>query len=154
MTIDRKVGGAMTNHARVGIYRNPAIRGNAHILFDGFTIATDRDSAEARAFGDGDAGAAPLAPAGRATGHHVWLRAHARRAGVLRLRGGARPVRTAAGHTVTIQVWRAGRWQRLTRGRVHRDGRFSLAARTGDGRVTVRAVVAGVGHSRAVAARA
>jgi Polysaccharide lyase len=45
-------GTMMTNHARVGIYRNPAIPGNAHILFDGFTIATDRESAESAAFGD------------------------------------------------------------------------------------------------------
>jgi hypothetical protein len=147
-------GSMMTNHARVGIYRNPAIKGDAHILFDGFTIATDRDSAEARAFASGPASTAPLAPAGRSSGHHVWLRASARHAGVLRLRGGARPVRAAAGQRVTIQVRRAGRWQRLTRGRVRRDGRFSLAARTGRGRVTVRAVVARVGHSRAVAARA
>jgi hypothetical protein len=45
-------GTPMTNHARVGIYRNPAIPGNAHIDFDGFTIATDRASAEDAAFGD------------------------------------------------------------------------------------------------------
>src|SRR3954470_383178 len=45
-------GTMMTNHARVGIYRNPAIPGNAHILFDGFTIATDRESAESAAFGE------------------------------------------------------------------------------------------------------
>ena len=44
-------GGAMINHARVGIYRNPNIAGVAHILFDGFTIATDRESAETAAFG-------------------------------------------------------------------------------------------------------
>jgi hypothetical protein len=45
-------GQPMINHARVGIYRNPAIPGNAHILFDGFTIATDQASAESAAFGD------------------------------------------------------------------------------------------------------
>jgi hypothetical protein len=45
-------GQPMTNHARVGIYRNPAIPGTAHIDFDGFTIATDRESAESAAFGD------------------------------------------------------------------------------------------------------
>src|SRR4051795_98245 len=47
-------GSMMTNHARVGIYRNPAIKGDAHILFDGFTISTDRDSAEANAFAGRD----------------------------------------------------------------------------------------------------
>jgi hypothetical protein len=45
-------GQPMVNHARVGIYRNPAIPGTAHILFDGFSIATDRESAESAAFGD------------------------------------------------------------------------------------------------------
>ncbi|MEA2423556.1 MAG: hypothetical protein QOF55_2655 [Thermoleophilaceae bacterium] len=45
-------GVPMTNHARVGIYRNPQITGTAHILFDGFTIATDQLSAETAAFTD------------------------------------------------------------------------------------------------------
>jgi hypothetical protein len=51
-------GDSMINHARVGIYRNPRISGTAHILFDGFTISTDRESAEANAYGDGSVGAA------------------------------------------------------------------------------------------------
>ena len=45
-------GVPMTNHARVGLYRNPSIVGTTHILFDGFTIATDRESAETTAFGE------------------------------------------------------------------------------------------------------
>jgi hypothetical protein len=57
-------GTAMTNHARVGMYRNPAIPGTAHILFDGFTISTDQASAAANAFGDGSVGEAvdPIVP--------------------------------------------------------------------------------------------
>jgi hypothetical protein len=57
-------GDSMINHARVGIYRNPRITGTAHVLFDGFTISTDRESAEANAYGDGSAGAAvrPVTP--------------------------------------------------------------------------------------------
>jgi hypothetical protein len=51
MTMDSS-GQPMVNHARVGIYRNPAIPGTAHIVFDGFSIATDRESAESAAFGD------------------------------------------------------------------------------------------------------
>jgi hypothetical protein len=51
MTV-RSDGSPMTNHARIGIYRNPAIQGTTDIYFDGFTIATDRASAEATAFGD------------------------------------------------------------------------------------------------------
>ena len=47
----RADGSAMINHARVGIYRNPAIQGTTSIYFDGFTIATDRAGAEAGATG-------------------------------------------------------------------------------------------------------
>jgi hypothetical protein len=47
----RSDGSAMINHARVGIYRNPAIQGTTSIYFDGFTISTDRQSAENSAFG-------------------------------------------------------------------------------------------------------
>jgi hypothetical protein len=47
----RSDGSAMVNHARIGIYRNPAIQGTTSIYFDGFTIATDQASAEASAFG-------------------------------------------------------------------------------------------------------
>jgi hypothetical protein len=55
-------GESMINHARVGIYRNPRISGTAHVLFDGFTISTDRASAEANAYGDASAGAAVPPP--------------------------------------------------------------------------------------------
>lgn len=40
-------------HARIGMYRDPSIQGTSHILFDGYTIATDRASAEAGATGSG-----------------------------------------------------------------------------------------------------
>jgi hypothetical protein len=46
---------AMINHARIGIYRNPAIQGTTSIFFDGFTVATDRASAEDSAFGSSSA---------------------------------------------------------------------------------------------------
>jgi hypothetical protein len=52
-------GQPMVNHARVGMYRNPKIPGTAHIVFDGFSIATDRESAESAAFG------AAASPAGQ-----------------------------------------------------------------------------------------
>ena len=151
-TMTKNSGGAMTNHARVGIYRNPGIRGTTHILFDGFTIATNRASAEASAFGDGPGTTAPVSPS--RSSHLVWLRAGARQAGVVPLRGGARPVRTAAGRKVKIQVRRGGRWHWFARGWVQGDGRFTLAARVGGARprLMLRAVIAGVGHSRAVAA--
>jgi len=44
-------GRAVPSHSRIGIYRNPRISGNAHVFFDGYTVATDRASAERRAFG-------------------------------------------------------------------------------------------------------
>src|SRR3954447_26042004 len=86
MTKDPRGGGAMTNHARVGIYRDPDIRGNSHVLFDGFTISPDRDSAEQVAFGapaaggdNGDQGSAddqPGADAPVKAKHRarVWMR--------------------------------------------------------------------------------
>src|SRR4051794_7170920 len=143
-------GTPMVNHARVGIYRNPVIRGTTHILFDGFTIATDSMSAEAAAFGAGPGVSAPIEPAGGHAGHRVWLRARASRPGLVRLSGGARPVRIAAGRGVTIQVRRRGSWHALASGWVRRDGHFSLAASVARRRVTLRAVIRGVGHSRAV----
>ena len=174
MTKDPHGGGAMTNHARVGIYRDPAIRGNAHILFDGFTIATDRASAEDVAFGapapdagqpggsDDDSSAAPA----KAKRHaRVWRRTRGsavRAAGVhwarvVRVYGGVRPGRRGARRSVRIQVRRHHRWQWLARSWVHRNGRFYIAANvdpaiTGH-RVKLRAVVAGLGHSRPLTAR-
>jgi hypothetical protein len=47
----RADGSGMINHARVGIYRDPAIQGTSSIYFDGFAIATDRAGAEAAASG-------------------------------------------------------------------------------------------------------
>src|SRR3954452_757398 len=178
MTKDPHGGGAMTNHARVGIYRNPAIRGNAHILFDGFTISTDRDSAEQVAFGapaaDGggqgdqgdpatdDQGDAPVKAKHRA---RVWMRTRGgsvRAAGfhwprVVQVYGGGRPARRGARRSVMIQVRRHHHWAWLARSWVHRNGRFYIAANvdpsmTGK-RVKLRAVVAGLGHSRPLTAR-
>jgi Polysaccharide lyase len=161
-------GKPMTNHARVGIYRNPNIRGTAHILFDGFTIATGRSDAEDVAFGgadpnpgaddDGSGDDTPKAKRSR-----VWLKTSGslRSAGlawphVLRVYGGVRPGRRGARRTVLIQVRHDGRWEWLARSWVHRNGRFYIAANvdpaiTGP-RVKLRAVVRGVGHSRPLVA--
>jgi hypothetical protein len=49
-----KVDGAgqtVPSHSRIGLYRNPAVEGTAHILFDGYTIGDDRESVESAAFG-------------------------------------------------------------------------------------------------------
>jgi Polysaccharide lyase len=67
------VGATLPVGARLGIYRDRAIAGDATAYFDGFTIATDRASAEAGAFGalaDAPAPApavAPTPPAGNWT---------------------------------------------------------------------------------------
>jgi hypothetical protein len=162
-------GQPMTNHARVGIYRDPAIRGDAHILFDGFTIATDRTSAEANAFAGPDAtgsGSNQTAPAPSAKRHRpVWMRtsgAPVHTAGshwprVVRVYGGVRAGRKAARRSVMIEMRYHGRWEWLARSWVHRNGRFYIAANidpalTGK-RVRLRAVVAGVGHSKPLTAR-
>jgi hypothetical protein len=163
-------GQPMTNHARVGIYRDPAIKGNAHILFDGFTISTDRASAEDNAFagpgatgGDSGSSPAPAAPAKRT--RRVWLRKHGaplHTAGsqwprVIRVYGGVRRVHSPARRSVTIEMRYHGRWEWLARSWVRSNGRFYIAANidpalTGR-RVILRAVVKGVGHSKSLTAR-
>lgn len=45
------VGDDMPITSRIGIYRNPTIPGSATDYFDGYTVATTRDAAEASAFG-------------------------------------------------------------------------------------------------------
>ncbi|MEA2420914.1 MAG: hypothetical protein QOF55_13 [Thermoleophilaceae bacterium] len=167
-------GQAMTNHARVGIYRDPQIRGDAHILFDGFTISTDRASAEGNAFAgvdsSGNNGASSQPPADNSSPvspkkrSRVWLRTNgaARAAGtnwprVVRVYGGVRPGPSAARRSVMIQVRLNGRWEWLARSWVHRNGRFYIAANVDPSltgrRVKLRAVVAGVGHSKSLTAR-
>ena len=51
-TMKQDNGTPVPVHARIGMYRDTAINGTSHILFDGFTIATDRASAEAGASGE------------------------------------------------------------------------------------------------------
>jgi hypothetical protein len=153
MTKGPSSGAPMVNHARVGIYRNPRIQGTTHILFDGFTIATDRAAGERRAFGRGPGiglSAGPSHPT-------VWLRApgpapwSAGRARTVLLQGGVRPARRFALRPVTIQARLDGRWWRLARGRVGRDGRFSVSVNlppTVTRRpIQLRALVRGAGHS-------
>jgi len=52
-TMKQDNGQAVPVQSRIGLYRDPSIDGTSHILFDGFTIATDRASAEAGATGAG-----------------------------------------------------------------------------------------------------
>ena len=46
-TLDRR---PVPSHARIGIYRDRAIAGTAHLYYDGYTVATTRAVAEAHAF--------------------------------------------------------------------------------------------------------
>jgi hypothetical protein len=76
---------------------------------------------------------------------------------VVRVYGGVRPGRSAARRSVMIQMRYRGHWEWLARSWVHRNGRFYIAANidpalTGKS-VRLRAVVAGVGHSKPLTAR-
>jgi hypothetical protein len=48
-------GNPVPSAARIGIYRNSAITGTAHLYFDGYTVATSRLAAETNAFAPADA---------------------------------------------------------------------------------------------------
>lgn len=51
-TLSKTVDGIpVPSHARIGIYRDRAIAGTAHLYYDGYTVATSRTVAEAHAFG-------------------------------------------------------------------------------------------------------
>jgi hypothetical protein len=51
-TATMKINGGQTinSHARLGIYRDPAISGTSDVYYDGYTVATARAAAEAKAF--------------------------------------------------------------------------------------------------------
>jgi Polysaccharide lyase/Bacterial Ig domain len=44
------VGTRVPGHSRIGIYRNSAISGTAHVYYDGYTVATTQAAAQAIAF--------------------------------------------------------------------------------------------------------
>jgi Polysaccharide lyase len=50
MKIANDIGQVLNSHARIGPYRNGTIAGNAAVLYDGYTVATSREAAEANAF--------------------------------------------------------------------------------------------------------
>jgi hypothetical protein len=49
-TMQLSNGAPVPSASRIGIYRNSAINGTAHVYFDGYTVATTRGAAEANAF--------------------------------------------------------------------------------------------------------
>jgi hypothetical protein len=49
-TMKKQHGRAVQSHSRIGIYRDSAIQGTADIYYDGYTIATTKEAAEANAF--------------------------------------------------------------------------------------------------------
>src|SRR3954454_13326812 len=70
-------GATLPVGARLGIYRDRAIAGDATAYFDGFTIATDRASAEAGAFGTAAApggSGSPADPSSGAAAAGDWYR--------------------------------------------------------------------------------
>jgi Polysaccharide lyase len=50
MKIDETTHQTIPSHARIGIYRDTSIAGNVSVYFDGYTVATTREAAEANAF--------------------------------------------------------------------------------------------------------
>jgi hypothetical protein len=174
-------GAPMTNHARIGIYRNPKIQGTASIYFDGFTIATDQASAEAAAFGDGSQGTqisapapappiatAPTPPPTTTTKkhpHRVVLRSKRRSRTSVRSSGRWPSIVPVYGwvkkgrvgrRSVIIEIRQHGHWSWLSRGALRSNGRFYLTPSIDPsvhGRVVLRAYVQGVGYSKALAAR-
>jgi hypothetical protein len=199
MTI-AKTGGAMVNHARIGIYRNPRIQGTASIYFDGFTIATDQASAEQGAFGAVPPPAATPTPAPAATpqgpvapvrtgnpstgsspttsapatpttstkkrARRVVLRSKHRRRATVRSSGHWPRILPVYGwvkangdvgrRAVIIEIRVHGRWEKVSRGWLRKDGRFYLAPSVDPDlphRVTLRAYVEGIGYSKALKAR-
>jgi Polysaccharide lyase/Bacterial Ig domain len=50
-TLSHTTGGTpVPGHSRIGIYRNSAISGTAHLYYDGYTVATSQAAAQANAF--------------------------------------------------------------------------------------------------------
>jgi hypothetical protein len=165
-------GHTVQSHSRIGLYRDPRVKGTSHILFDGYTIGTDRESVETNAFGANpsvNAGPRHVDPRPRtappAKKHRrVWLRL--KRSGlsaaaatpwgrILPVYGGVRSKR-AKGRSVVIKIKRHGHWVWLTRGWLRRSGRFYLAPAVdmGHGRVVkLRAYVRGLGHSKTLRKR-
>ncbi len=146
-------GRAIPSHSRIGLYRNARISGNAHAFFDGYTVATDRASAERRAFGSSTPvppSPAPKPPevdlpgdaksASRPTTPTSSLRLNGRPSVRVRrfsstrstwnvgLSGDYRDGRRVSPF-VRIQMRHAGRWVELTSTRLHSDGGFRASAR-------------------------
>jgi Polysaccharide lyase len=172
-------GRTVDSHARIGLYRDPEISGAAHAFFDGYSVGTDRASVEQAAFGSvgttlpprsnppASHPAAPATPRANRKHRRVWLKlkrtgmlgaAAAQAAGpwgrILPVYGGVRSKR-GRGNSVIVQFKRHGHWVWLTRGWVHRSGRFYLSPSVSGSRhfVKLRAYVRGVGHSRVLRAR-
>jgi hypothetical protein len=163
LTMKQEGGKAVPSHSRIGLYRDPKIKGTEHIFYDGYSVGTDRGSVEGAAFEGGTSYVSPADPA-RATAarsgkRRVWLKL--KRHGLLSTASGLSPwgrilavyggVRGKKRHRpVIIQIRRNGHWQSLTRGWLRRNGRFYLtpSVDTASRVVKLRAVVRGVGHSK------
>jgi hypothetical protein len=112
-------GVAVPSQARIGMYRNPRIEGTSHIFFDGYTIATDKASAEAAAFGDaGDAAgeqplAQPPAPVAPQPTSDNNTSAPTSRPATTRKRRSIRVVLRTKRHRSNRLVHASGRWPRV-----------------------------------------
>jgi hypothetical protein len=105
-------------------------------------------------------------PAKKRRAHRVVLRTRRSARGAIRstgvwptvvpVYGWVKRAHRVGGRSVIIEIRKDGRWERLSRGWLRRNGRFYLAVAVDAGdaqEVMLRAHVAGVGNSNAVAAR-
>jgi hypothetical protein len=126
-------GNAVPSHSRIGMYRDPSVSGTSHIYFDGYTVATDRASAEQRAYANASASNPPPAPP--LSKPVLSLRPRA----ALPRPSGAPRTRWAFGvqgryldargssPVVTVQAMRGGRWVSVGRRQTTSDGYFRFS---------------------------
>lgn len=157
-------GRTLPSHSRIGLYRNSKISGTAHAYFDGFTVATDRASAERRAFGSGE----PIVTA-PSDSPRVWLKKpfplavrdissrHSR--WTAQVRGGYNGARRSQSPPVLIQMRRRDRreniyWRTVERASLNSRNQFGAKVtlkrlRSARG-LALRAVMPGVARGNSV----
>ena len=149
-------GDPIPSQARIGIYRSLSIQGTEDLYIDGFTVATDRASAEDNAFAPPIATAAEpetavtLAVAALAKRRGSWVRVHGRISP--RIVEAARVQR----RRVIIGERVRGHWRPAARGHTAPGGTFSILVPLLSGRrrkLLLRATIVGVGRSNTAVLR-
>jgi len=122
-------GDAVPSHSRIGMYRDSSVSGTSHIYFDGYTVATDRASAERRAYAGASTSRPPAAPLSkpvlslRARGAAPRPPGAPRTLWQYRVKGRYQDARGRS-PVVTVQVLRRGRWVTVGRRQTTGEGYF------------------------------